>query len=620
MEQERKEELLKQDETFRYQLLSRMQSDCEYYLGNGRRNYRQLWAQNEHEQIEVMKFLYESFPDGQKPEWLSMKDIENYEKQMLQEHTLEERYTEAMRLAGYERAATPVDSMATVSFVLRSDSDVKINVDGWAAMGDVLEEIEPVHESDRAKFEELIHPQGRISYYTRNLGGSGAGSDLNPVIYPDIKNALEAYLQSEKDGKELGYMINDEKQCMSYFDVVDMKNHITSISDPAFYNEELAENERQMVMNSFSYIKPILDKDNVYCSLRTGVDFIGNECIKEIGYGNTEWGSWSGRVANAHRPQDYLDINIMGYERQHQIIYTLSAVHANEIVQEMQYIVHTNPENLTKSIRQGTKNISGEVEEFLHTAVEKLDTDIIYPMQLYSPYTSRELSDHYRLLENEGYNPLPENPEGSVIDPEKMKDFVKEHYEYYADLECTEKIAEALSVSIQKMIDANQMDNTKKAIENVLCKESTLRFIASRKPNVSPVPMTVAKDVAAYFEQSSGLTNYTPVKICRVSNDPEDAHLYAVVGYNSKTDQYACWTSWNQSSQSLNYGHYNLSSEQSAVDIIKERFNDISDEPQRYGIENTLMPFLQTELERDKPDVKKAETDIPVKLNGRRGR
>lgn len=620
MEQERKDELLKRDETYRYQLLDRMRSDCEYYLGNGHRNYRQLWAEDEREQIEVMKLLYDSFPDGKKPEWLSRTDIENYEKQMLRGRTLEERYTEAMRLAGYERVAAPVDSMATVSFVLQADSDVEINVDGWAALGYALEEISPVYESDRAKFEELIHPQDRISYYTQNLGGSGEGSDLKPVAYPDIKKALEAYLQSDADGKEIGYIINNDKQRMSYFDAVDMRNHITSMSDPAFYNEELAENEKQMIKDSFSYIKPLLDKDNVYCAFKAGVDFIGDRCLDEIGHGNTEWGAWSGRVANTHCPQDYLNIDIMGYERQHQIIYTLSAVHANEVVQEMQYTVHTNPDNLTESIRQGTKSIFREIDEFLHTAVEKLDTDMIYPMQFYSPHASRDISEHYRLLEDAGYNPLPENQENAVITPEKMKDFVKKHYEHFADLECTEKIAEALSVSMQKMIDTNQMDNTREAIENVLCKESTLRFIASRKPNLSLVPMAVVKDVAAYFEQSEGLKNYMPVEICRASNDPEDTHLYAVVGYNSKTDQYACWTSWNQDRQSLNYGHYNLSSEQNAVDIIKERFNDISDEPQRYGIGNTLMKFLQTDLEREKPDVKKAETDVPAKLNGKRGR
>lgn len=622
MEQKRKEDLVNSDDIFKYQLLSRLQGDCEYYLGNGNRNKKQLWAEDEREQIEVMKLLYNSFGDENKPEWLSMTDIENYEKQMVVDITLEERYTEAMRMTGYDRIETPTDSMATVSFVFRTAPERRIDADGWEALGEELEGMSPILESDRAKYEDLIHPSGRIAYYTLNLEGSGMDSDLKPVTYSNIKDALSAYLMSDADGKQLGYIIHGELQCMSHFDHVDMKNHITSLSDPALYNEELAVNEKQIIRKSYSSMKTILDKDNVYCALKAGVDYIENVCIGEVGRENTEWGAWSGRVANTHRPQDYLDINIMGYERPHLVIYTLSAVHANEIVQEMQYTVHTNPERLVESIRQGTKNISEEIDEFLHMAVEKLDTDIIYPMQFYSPYTNRELTEHYRKLENAGYDPLPLNQEQEVqvVTPDKIKDFVKKYYDHYDGLVCTEKISEVLAVSIQKMIDAKQMDNTKESIENVLCKESTLHFIVSRMPNVSPVPEEVKNDVVSYFEQSSGLANYKPVEICRVSNDPEDSHLYAVIGYNSQMNQYACWTSWNQDRHSLNYGHHNLMDEQTAVDTIKERFNDITDEVQKYGIDNTLFKLVSSESERSKPDVEKIEADIPVKLNGRRGR
>lgn len=62
------EEILKHDETFRYQLLSRMVEDCNYYLGYGNRNAEGLWANDEWEQIEIMQALYESFPSEKKPE------------------------------------------------------------------------------------------------------------------------------------------------------------------------------------------------------------------------------------------------------------------------------------------------------------------------------------------------------------------------------------------------------------------------------------------------------------------------------------------------------------------------------------------------------------------------
>ena len=70
------------DETFRYQMLDRMRSDCEYYLGNGNRYSKHLWAGNEHTHILYMKALWNSFPREGKPEWLSMEEICDYEKKM----------------------------------------------------------------------------------------------------------------------------------------------------------------------------------------------------------------------------------------------------------------------------------------------------------------------------------------------------------------------------------------------------------------------------------------------------------------------------------------------------------------------------------------------------------
>lgn len=75
--------ILSQDEKFRYQLLDRLKQDCRYYLGNGNRNKKNLWAGDEKEQIEVMKQIRGSFSTVDKPEWLTEKEILEYEKQMI---------------------------------------------------------------------------------------------------------------------------------------------------------------------------------------------------------------------------------------------------------------------------------------------------------------------------------------------------------------------------------------------------------------------------------------------------------------------------------------------------------------------------------------------------------
>ena len=75
--------LKQQTEEFRYQLLSRLQMDCEYYLGNGNRHPKDLWSGDEKSHIADMKALYNSFKEDKKPEWISMEDISKYEKQMI---------------------------------------------------------------------------------------------------------------------------------------------------------------------------------------------------------------------------------------------------------------------------------------------------------------------------------------------------------------------------------------------------------------------------------------------------------------------------------------------------------------------------------------------------------
>lgn len=71
-----KYDLEKTDDKFRYQLLGRLQADCEYYLNAGAHNPKVLWAGNEKEQIEIMRALWESF--SIKPQWLSLEQINKY--------------------------------------------------------------------------------------------------------------------------------------------------------------------------------------------------------------------------------------------------------------------------------------------------------------------------------------------------------------------------------------------------------------------------------------------------------------------------------------------------------------------------------------------------------------
>ena len=76
------EDILKKDEGFRYQLLDRMRMDCDYYLGYGGRYSLCLWAKNEIEQIAYMKAIWNSFPANKKPEFITYKQILEYEEKL----------------------------------------------------------------------------------------------------------------------------------------------------------------------------------------------------------------------------------------------------------------------------------------------------------------------------------------------------------------------------------------------------------------------------------------------------------------------------------------------------------------------------------------------------------
>lgn len=72
----------KYDTGMRYKLLGRMQSDCQFFLGAGNRQLKCLWGITVEQHIAYMKALYISFPDEEKPEWISMEEIETYETAM----------------------------------------------------------------------------------------------------------------------------------------------------------------------------------------------------------------------------------------------------------------------------------------------------------------------------------------------------------------------------------------------------------------------------------------------------------------------------------------------------------------------------------------------------------
>lgn len=84
----------KPDHKFDYQMLSRLKSDCDYYLGKGNRSVEHLYYKDEQEQINEMKKLYNKLPKEGKPEWLTYEELLDYEEKMVKAKSLDEKLEE----------------------------------------------------------------------------------------------------------------------------------------------------------------------------------------------------------------------------------------------------------------------------------------------------------------------------------------------------------------------------------------------------------------------------------------------------------------------------------------------------------------------------------------------
>lgn len=160
-----------------------------------------------------------------------------------------------------------------------------------------------------------------------------------------------------------------------------------------------------------------------------------------------------------------------------------------------------------------------------------------------------------------------------------LEDLIHEIYEEKRGLIITPRIMNGLVRVINQI-------NSDTDIEKFLNKDSTLQFVLGHQPLVTPVPQEVITHIENYLNKE--FPSYHALEICRKSNHPGDKNLYSVIAA-SDTGKLSCWTSWNESTQSLNHGHYNLTSLEQAEDIVKENFHDITDDPEKYGYSRSLV-------------------------------
>lgn len=167
---------------------------------------------------------------------------------------------------------------------------------------------------------------------------------------------------------------------------------------------------------------------------------------------------------------------------------------------------------------------------------------------------------------------------------EQIEEYIKEYYlRTHAELVITKLMCERIASVIRsnESVNAVSGDVLKQNVDAFLDKEHTLQFVRDRQPNTTKVSDDVIENVKNYFAKE--MPRYIPVYVCRGSNHPEDDYRYSVIG--KREEEYSCWTSWNESTQSLNHGHYGMKDFADAMKVLHDNFYDISGEPERFGME-----------------------------------
>lgn len=190
---------------FNYMLLDRLRDDCEYFLNYGNGYEPNLWAGDIDSQISKMKKLYNSFADDEKPEWITIEDINNYEKKMKELKTNKQKKTEGTaqkRIARYGEFDN--------GYVLHND---------WREMSD--EEAEELAKQASIKdptnvyyvqYDDIMNPSNDIRWY------KGKSYTVDEIIeirkkekYALYKKMMQAELEEQcKRFKDLASLTEDQ--------------------------------------------------------------------------------------------------------------------------------------------------------------------------------------------------------------------------------------------------------------------------------------------------------------------------------------------------------------------------------------------------------------------------
>lgn len=304
--------------------------------------------------------------------------------------TLEDRYTEAMKLLGYERVNAD-DEIVSIVF---ENGNNRIGFDGWSLVGDYLEDISLKPESKESEmWEALLHPKNRITY--------SVSTKDNEHFFTEFDKALQFYIDIGIENKSLNF-VNESSR--DKFEIAQFSTDNTATNNVLNnYNSEilsksnLTVNERDKLCIALNAASYKLKRNNVYNIIKNEFDKLIAAAKSKISANYAADGKWNCIIANDKRPQDYVSINIIGDALNDEVEITVAVLHSNETVDDKRIRIHLNPTD-EDSLNNFVKIAHENFKDLIFNSTELLDTDYESKMIVYNhdciEVFEQKLEDH----------------------------------------------------------------------------------------------------------------------------------------------------------------------------------------------------------------------------------
>ena len=190
------------DESTKNQFLGRFVADCRYFLGNGNGYEGHLWAGSVEEQIDLMRKLY----DDIRPDWLSERQIDDFEDKMLQ---LKYSKTESIRRFGEGNSSLKLKKVKTGKYTTTDGKYEIEKSDGfWYAVdtktGQSVVDCENSLSAIKDSLESYIKSHSKKESFRRLREGDASKKTNYAVIVRNMnKGTYNLYTGTKADCEQL---------------------------------------------------------------------------------------------------------------------------------------------------------------------------------------------------------------------------------------------------------------------------------------------------------------------------------------------------------------------------------------------------------------------------------